>query len=38
MNNLMNEPDNDILSAPASEQDMMRLSEALMNLDTGTIP
>lgn len=35
MNNLMNEPDNDILSAPASEQDMMRLSEALMNLDTG---
>lgn len=35
MNDLLTQSDNDLLSAPATDQDMIHLSEALANLDTG---
>jgi hypothetical protein len=36
MNDLLTQTDNDLLSAPATDQDMLHLSEALANIDTGT--
>lgn len=35
MNDLLTQSDNDLLSAPATDQDMLQLSAALANLDTG---
>ena len=36
MNDLLTQSDNDLLSAPPTDQDMLQLSEALANIDTGT--
>ena len=35
MSDLLTQSDNDLLCAPATEQDMLQLSEALANIDTG---
>ena len=37
MNDLLTQSDNDLLSAPATDQDMLQLSAALANLDTGNL-
>lgn len=35
MQDLLNQPDNDIMSAPATDQDMLQLSAALSGFETG---